>query len=48
MRPTVKCYSVVALLTLLLFKGGKHVVMLGWICIGFSLSVFVAPLSMDR
>jgi solute carrier family 50 protein (sugar transporter) len=41
----VGVFGVILLLTLLLFKGGKRVVMLGWICVGFSVSVFVAPLS---
>jgi solute carrier family 50 (sugar transporter) len=38
-------FGVILLLTLLLFKGSKRVVLLGWICVGFSVSVFVAPLS---
>ncbi|TVU50340.1 hypothetical protein EJB05_01709 [Eragrostis curvula] len=38
-------FGVILLLTLLLFKGDKRVVMLGWICVGFSVSVFIAPLS---
>ena len=41
----VGVFGVILLLTLLLFKGDKHVVMLGWICVGFSVSVFLAPLS---
>jgi len=41
----VGVFGVILLLTLLLFKGDKRVVMLGWICVGFSVSVFVAPLS---
>ncbi|CAD6267862.1 unnamed protein product [Miscanthus lutarioriparius] len=44
----VGVFGVILLLTLLLFKGGKRVVMLGWICVGFSISVFVAPLSIMR
>nr|AYV91994.1 SWEET13a [Saccharum spontaneum] len=44
----VGVFGVILLLTLLLFKGGKRVVMLGWICVGFSVSVFVAPLSIMR
>jgi solute carrier family 50 (sugar transporter) len=38
-------FGLIMLVTLLLFKGGKRVVVLGWICVGFSVSVFVAPLS---
>ncbi|PWZ46129.1 Bidirectional sugar transporter SWEET13 [Zea mays] len=41
-------FGVILLLTLLLFKGSKRVVLLGWICVGFSVSVFVAPLSIMR
>jgi solute carrier family 50 (sugar transporter) len=41
----VGAFGAILLLTLLLFKGDKRVVMLGWICVGFSVSVFVAPLS---
>jgi solute carrier family 50 protein (sugar transporter) len=41
----VGVFGAILLLTLLLFKGDKRVVMLGWICVGFSVSVFVAPLS---
>jgi uncharacterized protein with PQ loop repeat len=41
----VGVFGVILLVTLLLFKGDKRVVMLGWICVGFSVSVFVAPLS---
>jgi solute carrier family 50 protein (sugar transporter) len=37
----VGVFGITLLLTLLLFKGDKRVVMLGWICV----SVFVAPLS---
>ncbi|CAD6267861.1 unnamed protein product [Miscanthus lutarioriparius] len=44
----VGVFGVILLLTLLLFKGDKRVVMLGWICVGFSVSVFVAPLSIMR
>jgi solute carrier family 50 protein (sugar transporter) len=41
----VGVFGITLLLTLLLFKGDKRVVMLGWICVGFSVSVFVVPLS---
>lgn len=44
----VGVFGVILLLTLLLFKGDKRVVMLGWICVGFSVSVFVAPLSIMK
>ncbi|PWZ34781.1 Bidirectional sugar transporter SWEET13 [Zea mays] len=44
----VGAFGSILLLTLLLFKGDKRVVMLGWICVGFSVSVFVAPLSIMR
>ncbi|KAF8659744.1 hypothetical protein HU200_058205 [Digitaria exilis] len=38
-------FGLILLVTLLFFKGDKRVVTLGWICVGFSVSVFVAPLS---
>ena len=38
-------FGAILLVTLLLFKGDKRIVTLGWICVGFSVSVFVAPLS---
>jgi uncharacterized protein with PQ loop repeat len=38
-------FGLIMLVTLLFFKGDKRVVSLGWICVGFSVSVFVAPLS---
>ncbi|TVU50344.1 hypothetical protein EJB05_01713 [Eragrostis curvula] len=41
-------FGLILLSTLLLFKGDKRVVMLGWICVGFSVSVFVAPLSIIK
>nr|AYV91996.1 SWEET13c [Saccharum spontaneum] len=44
----VGVFGAILLLTLLLFKGDKRVVMLGWICVGFSVSVFVAPLSIMK
>ncbi|WOL01744.1 bidirectional sugar transporter SWEET14 [Canna indica] len=44
----VALFGLVVLLTLLLFKGAKRVQVLGWICVGFSVCVFVAPLSVIR
>ena len=38
-------FGAILLFTLLLFKGDKRIVTLGWICVAFSVSVFVAPLS---
>jgi solute carrier family 50 protein (sugar transporter) len=38
-------FGAIMLFTLLLFKGDKRIVTLGWICVGFSICVFVAPLS---
>jgi len=38
-------FGAILLFTLLLFKGEKRIVTLGWICVAFSVSVFVAPLS---
>lgn len=38
-------FGLIMLVTLLLFKGDKRTTVLGWICVGFSVSVFVAPLS---
>ncbi|GJN35011.1 hypothetical protein PR202_gb23735 [Eleusine coracana subsp. coracana] len=38
-------FGLILLIALLIFKGDKRVVSLGWICVGFSVSVFVAPLS---
>lgn len=44
----VGVFGMILLLTLLLSEGEKRVVMLGWVCVGFSVSVFVAPLSVIR
>ncbi|TVU50335.1 hypothetical protein EJB05_01703 [Eragrostis curvula] len=44
----VGVFGLILLTTLLIFKGDKRVVMLGWICVGFSVSVFVAPLSIIK
>ncbi|GJN04792.1 hypothetical protein PR202_ga22365 [Eleusine coracana subsp. coracana] len=41
----VGVFGLILLLTLLLAVGEKRVVLLGWVCVGFSVSVFVAPLS---
>ncbi|CAL4993113.1 unnamed protein product [Urochloa decumbens] len=41
----VGVFGLILLLTLLLFAGHHRVVALGWVCVGFSVSVFVAPLS---
>ncbi|KAK3136568.1 hypothetical protein QOZ80_5BG0438680 [Eleusine coracana subsp. coracana] len=41
-------FGLILLVTLLLFKGDKRVVVLGWICVAFSVSVFVAPLSIIK
>ncbi|CAN6372069.1 unnamed protein product [Urochloa humidicola] len=41
----VGVFGLILLLTLLLFAGQHRVVALGWVCVGFSVSVFVAPLS---
>ncbi|KAG8089871.1 hypothetical protein GUJ93_ZPchr0011g27800 [Zizania palustris] len=44
----VGVYGLILLLTLLLSSGDRRVVVLGWVCVGFSVSVFVAPLSIIR
>ncbi|TVU25305.1 hypothetical protein EJB05_27797, partial [Eragrostis curvula] len=41
----VGVFGLILLLTLLLATGEKRIVLLGWVCVGFSVSVFVAPLS---
>ncbi|WVZ51067.1 hypothetical protein U9M48_002251 [Paspalum notatum var. saurae] len=41
----VGVFGLILLLTLLLAAGQNRVVLLGWVCVGFSVSVFVAPLS---
>lgn len=38
-------FSLIVLSTLLLAKGSNRVKLLGWICVGFAVSVFAAPLS---
>ncbi|URE37574.1 bidirectional sugar transporter [Musa troglodytarum] len=41
-------FAAIVLTTQLLFKGSSRVTVLGWICVGFSISVFAAPLSVIR
>ena len=41
----VGVFGLILLLTLLLSAGQHRVVVLGWVCVAFSVSVFVAPLS---
>ncbi|TVU50330.1 hypothetical protein EJB05_01698, partial [Eragrostis curvula] len=41
----VGVFGLILLLTLLLSTGEKRVVSVGWVCVAFSISVFVAPLS---
>ncbi|KAJ1275609.1 hypothetical protein BS78_05G148200 [Paspalum vaginatum] len=44
----VGVFGLILLLTLLLAAGQNRVVLLGWVCVGFSVSVFVAPLTIIR
>ncbi|KAF0889819.1 hypothetical protein E2562_032873 [Oryza meyeriana var. granulata] len=44
----VGVFGLILLLTLLLSQGERRVVSLGWVCVAFSVSVFVAPLSIMR
>ncbi|XP_020111254.1 bidirectional sugar transporter SWEET14-like [Ananas comosus] len=44
----VGVFALILLLTLLLSKGSDRVHILGWVCVGFSVSVFAAPLSIIR
>ncbi|XP_020248874.1 bidirectional sugar transporter SWEET14-like [Asparagus officinalis] len=44
----VGVFSLIVLSTLLLAKGPHRVKLLGWICVGFAVSVFAAPLSIIR
>jgi solute carrier family 50 protein (sugar transporter) len=41
----VGVFGLILLLTMLLAAGEKRVVLIGWVCVGFAVSVFVAPLS---
>ncbi|XP_077212189.1 bidirectional sugar transporter SWEET14-like [Tasmannia lanceolata] len=41
-------FSLILLVTLLLAKGSNRVKILGWVCVTFSVCVFVAPLSIMR
>ncbi|CAN6372064.1 unnamed protein product [Urochloa humidicola] len=44
----VGVFGLILLLTMLLSAGEKRVVLLGWVRVGFAVSVFVAPLSIIR
>nr|WGU30679.1 bidirectional sugar transporter SWEET9 [Allium sativum]WGU30680.1 bidirectional sugar transporter SWEET9 [Allium sativum] len=44
----VGLFSLIVLSTLLLTKGANRQKLLGWICVGFAVSVFAAPLSIIR
>lgn len=44
----VGLFSLIVLSTLLLAKGASRQKLLGWICVGFAVSVFAAPLSIIR
>ncbi|KAI3860133.1 hypothetical protein MKX03_037092 [Papaver bracteatum] len=41
-------FCLILLLTLLLVRGPNRVVVLGWVCVGFSVCVFAAPLGIMR
>ncbi|KAL6006436.1 Bidirectional sugar transporter sweet14 [Asimina triloba] len=41
-------FSLILLLTQLLFKGSQRLRVLGWVCVAFSVIVFAAPLSIMR
>ncbi|KAJ3671837.1 hypothetical protein LUZ60_007916 [Juncus effusus] len=44
----VVVFGLILVLTLLLSEGEKRAKILGWVCVAFSVSVFVAPLSIIR
>ncbi|XP_028549267.1 bidirectional sugar transporter SWEET13-like [Dendrobium catenatum] len=44
----VGVFSIIVLITLLLFRGSSRLQVLGWICVAFAVSVFVAPLSIMK
>ncbi|XP_026420034.1 bidirectional sugar transporter SWEET14-like [Papaver somniferum] len=44
----VGAFCLILLLTLLLVRGPNRVVVLGWVCVGFSVCVFAAPLGIMR
>ncbi|XP_078156478.1 bidirectional sugar transporter SWEET14-like [Carex rostrata] len=44
----VGLFGLILVLTLLLSRGRDRIRILGWVCVGFSVSVFVAPLSIIR
>nr|DAD37953.1 TPA_asm: hypothetical protein HUJ06_008594 [Nelumbo nucifera] len=44
----VGAYGLILLLTFLLTNGSRQVMVVGWICAGFSISVFASPLSIMR
>ncbi|KAJ0971214.1 hypothetical protein J5N97_019173 [Dioscorea zingiberensis] len=44
----VGLFGLILLTTLFLSQGDARVKILGWVCVGFSVSVFVAPLSIIR
>ncbi|KAJ0973585.1 hypothetical protein J5N97_021544 [Dioscorea zingiberensis] len=44
----VALFGLIVIFTMLLAKGEKRVELLGWICVAFAVSVFVAPLSIMK
>ncbi|XP_010929602.1 bidirectional sugar transporter SWEET14 isoform X2 [Elaeis guineensis] len=44
----VGLFGLIVLVTLMVAKGPERVHVLGWVCVSFSISVFVAPLSIIR